>query len=148
MNRNHLLCAFAMVLAVGLIIAMVFLRKESFEKMSSFSTPIGLLLTTKQNVEGNFTKLQLDSVLDSISPGENIVISSTDNDLSNRKGLENSLDVTKEIIPYIELVIHKKGLKVAKNPFDGMYILRPYNDNNQAYPTGYWLSIVDTNSVY
>lgn len=112
------------------------------------SQGIGNLITLYQNSRGVFTRLPLNQVLSQINANENFVLSSTDNDIGNRKGLENPTAIIADIIPYVQPILNNKGLKIAINPFNDEYIMRPFADKDEAYPTGYWLSVVDSSSVY
>ena len=109
---------------------------------------VGDLVTVYMNVRGEFSKLPLGKVLEIIGGNENFVCSSTDNNIVNREALEEPRTVLGEIVPFANTILNKRGLKIASNPFDSSVILRPFTDKDEAYPTGFWLSVVDSDSVY
>lgn len=149
---NQSLQIVLIVLALIVVVYLVFF-KESYgsvilKQPAQFAGGIGNLMTLYQNSRGVFTRLPLDQVLAQINANENFVISSTDNDIGNRRSLENPTSIISDIIPYVQPILNNKGLKIAINPFNDEFIMRPFTDKDEAYPTGYWLSVVDSSSVY
>jgi hypothetical protein len=117
---------------------------------SQFTLPLGKLKAHYLDNRGRISVEDLDVVLNKIQPTESYGVMSISNDIENRKGCENSPEMLKQIVPYSNPILEKRGVKIGRNPFDNSVIITPYSgpDNSFPYPVGFWIRVVDKDSVY
>lgn len=117
---------------------------------SQFILPLGALKAHYLNNRGVISVENLDVVLQKIQNGESFGIMTEGNNVANRKGAENAKQMLKQIVPFSDPKLEARGLKIAKNPFDNSDILIPYSgpQDDYPYPKGFWLRVVNKNSIY
>jgi hypothetical protein len=111
-----------------------------------FQANLGDLIATKYNYRDEMVKGKLGDILANINPGEKVAVLSIDNNIGNRRGLESEEPVRQNLVPAVHSALKSRGLKVARNSWDGQVILKEYSGDYD-YPIGYFIFVEKLDNI-
>lgn len=138
----------SLIILIVVIVVIATNPSDSVDKYGDINTPaenplkkMDDLITILLDNRAVTSQHKLSHILKRVIPGERLGIFSIYNDKEDRTGLEYIGMVKRYLVPYIDKILSKRGLMVAKNVNDGVPILQPYITEGYDYILGYWLFI-------